>query len=182
MAYADLIEPADKTKPHFDAREANHKRADLTVLGSRNNNSVASDLNLERKQCAASAWPSGAFTAIRFVKGAVGPTDQKPAVLIEELVRPPIKRCTGMDAIVDIGVVAPVEVHHKAFDKPLAPENVKFRGAAGRDFANRCGPHTVVSHCIISNPGWLHRENRIGVSATLVGLGKCARATFNLDL
>ncbi len=68
-----------------------------------------------------------------------------------------------MDAIVDIGVGAPAEIYHEAFDQPLAPENVKFRGVAGRDFAERRGPHTRVNHEITSNPGRFHRDEEIGV-------------------
>lgn len=99
-----------------------------------NNNPIAGDLGVKRKQCAARAGSAGALARIRFVKGAMGPADQKSAIVAEELVRPPIERCPGMDAMVDIGVVAAAEVHHEAFDKPLAPENVKFRRAAGRNF------------------------------------------------
>jgi hypothetical protein len=67
----------------------------------------------------------------------MGPAGQKSSVVAEELVRPPIERCSGMDAIVDIGVVASSKVHHEAFDKPLAPENVKFCGVAGPDLVQR---------------------------------------------
>ncbi len=56
----------------------------------------------------------------------MSPAGQKSAVVVEELVRPPIEGCTGMGAVVDIGVIAPAEVHDEAFDKPLAPENVKL--------------------------------------------------------
>jgi len=133
----------------------------VTVGGD--NNPAPGRLNLERKECAASARPSGAFTAIWFVERTVGPADQKPVVLIEELVRPPVERCSSMDAIVYIGVVAAAEVDHEAFDKPLSPENVKFRGAAGRDFTQRCGPHGRMSRLIANHPSWFHREVGIGV-------------------
>ena len=106
------------------------------------NNPIASDLGVKRKKSAAAAGPAGAFTGIRFVKGAMGTTGQKSAIVAEKLVRPPVERCSGMDAIVDVSVVAPAKVHHETFDKPLPPENVKFRGAAGRDFAQRRRPHS----------------------------------------
>ena len=62
---------------------------------------------------------------------------QESAVVAEELVRPPIERCPGVDTVVDVGVVAAAEIHYEAFDEPLAPENVKFRGASGRDRVQR---------------------------------------------
>jgi len=59
----------------------------------------------------------------------MSPTGQKSAVAAEELVGPPIEWCPGVDAIVDVSVVAAAEVHKKPFNESLAPENVKFRGA-----------------------------------------------------
>lgn len=86
---------------------------------------------MKRKQCATDARSAGAFAGIGFKKGAVRPASQKPVVVIEKLVRPPIKRCPGMDAIVDIRVIAPAEVHHEGLYQPFAPPNVKFRRAPG---------------------------------------------------
>ena len=143
------------------------------------NNPVVGDLNPEWKQCAAAAGSAGAFTGIRLVKGAVGPAFEKSAVVAEELVRPPIERCSGMDAVVDIGVVASAEVNYETFDNPLSPENVKFRRAAGRDFAQRRRPNGRVRHWITRDPGRFHYEDEIGVRATLVGLDESARAIRN---
>jgi hypothetical protein len=56
----------------------------------------------------------------------MSPADQKSPVLGKELVRPPIERCPSVDAIVDIGIVAPAEIYDEAFDKPLPPDNVKL--------------------------------------------------------
>jgi hypothetical protein len=71
---------------------------------------------------------------------------QKSAVIIEKLIWPPIEGCTGMDAIVYIGVVPPAEVHNEPFDKPVAPANIKFCRAAGADFAQWCGPNARMSY------------------------------------
>jgi hypothetical protein len=117
---------------------ANHYGAiPLRITAGGDDNPIAGDLDLERKQCATDAGPAGAFTGIRLEKGAMGPAGQKSAVVAEELIRPPIERRSGMDAIVDVAVVAPAEVHHEGFDKPLAPENVKFFGVAGPDLVQR---------------------------------------------
>jgi hypothetical protein len=60
----------------------------LRVKTGRDDNSIAGDSDVERKQCAADAGPAGAFTGIRFVKRAMGPAGQKSSVVAEELVRP----------------------------------------------------------------------------------------------
>jgi len=67
----------------------------LRVTIGGDNDPIADDLGVKRKQCAADAGPAGAFTGMRFVEGTVGPAAQQPAVLIEELVQPPIERCSG---------------------------------------------------------------------------------------
>ena len=110
-----------------------------------NNNPTAGDFNLEWKQGAARAGSTRAFTCIRFVTGAVRPAGQKSAIVVEEFIRPPIERCSGMGAIVDISIVVPAEVYDEAFDKPLAPANMKFRGVARRDFVTRRRPHCRLS-------------------------------------
>ena len=51
-----------------------------------------------------------------------------------------------MGAIVHVGVVATAEVHGEAFHKPFAPDDVKLRRAAGRDFCERSGPHSIGVH------------------------------------
>ncbi|MBA3762157.1 MAG: hypothetical protein H0X04_02285 [Chthoniobacterales bacterium] len=56
----------------------------LRIAVGGDNNSVAGDLNVERKQCATTAGTTGAFTGFRFVKGAVGPADQKAALVVED--------------------------------------------------------------------------------------------------
>jgi len=64
-----------------------------------------------------------------------------------------------MDAVVNIGVVIPAEVHHEAFDQPLPPENVKFPGMAWWDFAQRRRPHGRMSSLI--NPNRFHCKDGI---------------------
>jgi hypothetical protein len=54
--------------------------------------------------------------------------------MTEELIRPPVERGSGMDAIVNIGIIASPEIHHEAFDRSLTPEDAEFRGATRRDF------------------------------------------------
>ena len=98
----------------------------LLVPACSNNNPASHDFNVEWKECAASAGAAGAFTGLRLVTRAVGTADQKPLIVAEELVWPPIERCAGMDAIIDVGVVASVDVHDEAFNKTFTPENVKF--------------------------------------------------------
>jgi hypothetical protein len=153
----------------------------LRITAGGDNNPASGDLNLERKQCATGAGPAGALTSIRFVTGAMCPADQKSAIVAEEFVRPPIERCPGMDAVVDIGVVAPVDVHDEAFNNPVAPENVKFRGAARRDFGMRRRPHGDGLHRISSSAARFHREDGIGISAPLVVFSKDDRALRNWD-
>jgi hypothetical protein len=118
-------------------------------------------LDVKRKQCAADTRSVGAFTGIRLVKRAVCPAPQKSVVVGEELVRPPIERCAGMDAIVDIGVVAPTEVDDETFDKPLSPHNVKLRRSTRWDFSDRRRPHRGVSDWIPSSADRSHPEHGI---------------------
>jgi hypothetical protein len=57
---------------------ANHLREiALVVKTGGDNNPIAGDLDVERKQCAADAGPPGAFTCIRFVRRGMGPEGQK---------------------------------------------------------------------------------------------------------
>jgi hypothetical protein len=126
-------------------------------------NPVAGDSNLEREQCATGAGPASAFTGIRFVKGAVSPTGQKPAILVEKLVRPPIERCSGMDAMVDITVIAPAEVHDEGFNKPLPPENVELDRATGGDFRQGRAPYGRVHRRIAGNVCLFHGEEGASV-------------------
>ena len=75
---------------------ANHYGAiPLRITAGGDDNPIAGDLDLERKQCATDAGPAGAFTGIRFVRGAVGSAGQKSTVVAQELVRPPIERRSG---------------------------------------------------------------------------------------
>ena len=67
----------------------------MRVTAGGDDNPLFGHLNLELKEGAANARPTGAFTAIWFVEGTVGPADEQPAVVIEELVWPPIERCSG---------------------------------------------------------------------------------------
>lgn len=100
-------------------------------LRSRDNNPIASDFDLDRNQCAARARSAGAFTSVWFVKGAMRSAGQKSTIGTEEFVWPPIERCSGMRAIVDISMVTPAEIYDEALDKPVAPQNMKFRRVAG---------------------------------------------------
>lgn len=93
----------------------------MTIIFGGGNNPVIDESNVEREQRAA-----GAFTGIQFKKGAVSPAGQKSTVVVEELVRPPIERCSGMDAIVHIGVIVTTPVHYKTLYNPCTPEDVKF--------------------------------------------------------
>jgi hypothetical protein len=67
----------------------------LRVIVGGDNDPIADDLGVKSKQRAADTGPAGAFTGMRFVEETVGPADQQPAVVVEELVWPPIERCSG---------------------------------------------------------------------------------------
>src|SRR5262249_37270350 len=90
---------------------------------------------------------------------------QKSAVIVEKLVRPPIEGCTSMDAVVDIGVVLPAEVHNEAFDKPVAPANVKFRRVAGADLVQWRRPNARMLCCITTCSDRFH----FGIGARATG-------------
>ena len=68
-----------------------------------------------------------------------------------------------MDAIVDITVIAPAEVHDEGFNKPLSPENVKLDRASGRDFGQGRAPYGRVNRRIAGNVCLFHGEEWAGV-------------------
>ena|SRR5215472_5467143 len=109
----------------------------------------------------------------------MSPADQKSAVIVEKLVRPPIKRRSSMDAIVDIGVIAPAEVYDEPFDKPVAPANVKFRREAGADLVQWRRPNARMSYGTTIGSDRFHFG--IGARATQ-GLDENARAIRNWHL
>jgi hypothetical protein len=112
----------------------------------------------------------------------VGPASQQPMVITEKLVWPPIERCSGVDTIVDISVVATSEVHKKPFNEPLAPKNVKLRAAPGPYLVQRCGPHTRVSQCTVSNSNRFHSQNLTRLRATPVNFGARERPSHGRNL
>jgi hypothetical protein len=68
-----------------------------------------------------------------------------------------------MDAVIHIRVVAPVYVYGKAFDEPLVPEDVKFRGVAGQDFFERRRPRGRMGRGVSGEAGWFHGETTVCV-------------------
>lgn len=109
------------------------------------------------------------------------PAGQKSVVVVEELVRPPIERRSGMDAIVHIGVIVPADVHYEAFNEPLAPENVKFGGVAGRDLSQGRIPPGRVSHGITGDFRRFHCEDECRRLSNLVDIGENGRVTRTAD-
>lgn len=106
----------------------------ITIGGD--NDPATGDLNLQRKEGAAGAGPTSAFTRIRFVKGAVSPASQKLVIITEKLVRPPVERRTSVDTMVDIGVIPSIKIDDKRFDKSSSPEDVKLHRFTRRNFGN----------------------------------------------
>ena len=55
------------------------------------------------------------------------PTSEKTPIPGEKFVRPPVKRRSGMGAMIDVGKVAALHIDNEAFDHALLPVNLKFR-------------------------------------------------------
>src|SRR6476619_4233917 len=77
----------------------------FSVLTGGDQNPVICHVNVERKQRTARARSSGALASLWIEKRAMGSASQKAAIVVEEFVRPPVERCSGVVAVIDVGVV-----------------------------------------------------------------------------
>src|SRR5262249_48339939 len=115
------------------------------VIG-RHDDPVADDADGEAIETSSPARTSGAAPGVGLVDRTVGRADEQPAVIGEELVRPPVERSAGVDALVDVPVEGALEVHHEGLDAPAAPVERELRRGARGKVADRRGPFDWIAH------------------------------------
>src|SRR5439155_14621863 len=108
--------------------------------------SIPVQANGERIEAPAAARSSRTVAGVRREEGAVGRADEEPAILREELVRPPVERRAGVDAEVHVGVEPALEVDDEALEPAAAPGDRELLGPAGRDPGRDGGPLPGSAH------------------------------------
>src|SRR3989442_15357389 len=94
----------------------------------------------------AAARSSRVVAGVRRKEGAVGRADEEPAILREELVRPPVERRARVDAEVHVGVEPALEVDDEALEPAAAPGDWELLGPTGPDLGRDGGPLAGNAH------------------------------------
>jgi hypothetical protein len=127
------------------AKQLQTKRSFLRITIGGDSDPAVGDLNLQREEGAPTARSTGALSGVGLIRRAVSPAFQKPMVITEKLVRPPIEGRASVDTIVDVSVIPSIEIYHKRFDESPSPDDVKLYRFARCNIGNWRRPFLGVS-------------------------------------